>query len=557
MIFRDVLLDLPEKGTFRGPERGGVPVLIQRVKNPGAPPRYRQVVIGKVVRDADGREKLQPNGNYYSLNGLTPPAESSVSRRGRPKSGAPERGGKHDRSGVAYPLCVFGIAVSTGLWDVMKRVMGRRLAHEVLALASYYLLRPYRGSLSELDMFMEDNMDFFLEKPLNDSRRVSELFASLDEALSDRLTEEWLKHCVKDDDLLFYDVTSISSWSENEDPDDLAYGHSKDNDGLPQINVGILMSRRLNLPLMHVSYNGSINDGANFPGVMARLRSFEIKARPAIVIDAGFTRDNVSLAAFEGYKVLIRAPHRRYKAVGEAVRGWRSDFRPHPDNSFTLSGRVHSSGRVENFKFGDTEGSLIMVYDPALYSRQLAHFKTVLEEAERAFAENRPGVSYDMYRDWFDIRRKGRGLIWKRRDDEISRENDFLGMTVLFTNIKDKSDAALLADYRAKDSVEKVFRCLKGDLTDGGKMNTGSPATWKGKMTVLFIALILRKRFETLMKGTKMFRQHGVTVSLKRLSRIRMVNTGRGWSLLNPPSADQKELFKAVWTISPDDFFAD
>ena len=76
-------------------------------------------------------------------------------------------------------------------------------------------------------------------------------------------------------------------------------------------------------------------------------------------------------------------------------------------------------------------------------------------------------------------------------------------------------------------------------------------------MTVLFIALILRKRFETLMKGTKMFRQHGVTVSLKRLSRIRMVNTGRGWSLLNTPSADQKELFKAVWTISPDEFFAD
>lgn len=46
-----------------------------------------------------------------------------------------------------------------------------------------------------------------------------------------------------------------------EDLDDLAYGHSKDNDGLPQINVGILMSRRLNLPLMHMSYNSSINDG--------------------------------------------------------------------------------------------------------------------------------------------------------------------------------------------------------------------------------------------------------------------------------------------------------
>jgi transposase len=52
---------------------------------------------------------------------------------------------------------------------------------------------------------------------------------------------------VLEDDYLCYDITSISSYSEFNEF--IKYGHNRDNEKLPQLNLAILFGQKGRLPV--------------------------------------------------------------------------------------------------------------------------------------------------------------------------------------------------------------------------------------------------------------------------------------------------------------------
>jgi transposase len=63
---------------------------------------------------------------------------------------------------------------------------------------------------------------------------------------------------VLEDDYLCYDITSISSYSELNEY--IKYGHNRDKEKLPQINLAMLFSQKGRLPVYFQRTPGNITD---------------------------------------------------------------------------------------------------------------------------------------------------------------------------------------------------------------------------------------------------------------------------------------------------------
>lgn len=79
---------------------------------------------------------------------------------------------------------------------------------------------------------------------LND-KKCSEMFESLREEDMQLFFRDWMRH-KKQTEYLAYDVTSISSYSEN--IRELEWGYNRDKEKLPQINMGMYYGEESGLP---------------------------------------------------------------------------------------------------------------------------------------------------------------------------------------------------------------------------------------------------------------------------------------------------------------------
>ena len=85
---------------------------------------------------------------------------------------------------------------------------------------------------------------------------------------------------------IFYDVSSISSYSEQIEK--VEWGYNRDKELLPQVNIGMLYSKETNLPLWYDITQGSISDVSTLERIVEFNKELGIKEDITYIMDKGF-----------------------------------------------------------------------------------------------------------------------------------------------------------------------------------------------------------------------------------------------------------------------------
>ncbi len=136
------------------------------------------------------------------------------------------------------------------------------------------------------------------------SQRSSELFSSI--------TEEGKEHFFRlqgkrrsANEYWAYDTTSISSYSES--LKQVKYGHNKDHDPLPQINLALLFGEESNLPFYYRKLAGNISDVKTVKKLLADMEFLGF-GKAKLVMDRGFySEENINNLYQNHLKFLISA----------------------------------------------------------------------------------------------------------------------------------------------------------------------------------------------------------------------------------------------------------
>ncbi|MCL1604323.1 hypothetical protein M3084_10780, partial [Succinatimonas hippei] len=151
---------------------------------------------------------------------------------------------------------------------------------------------------------------------------------------------------------------------------EIEFGYNRDKESLPQLNIGLLSSRKNDVPLFYTSYNGSINDTANFNYVLKRVKDLGLSSDFDLIFDGGFSQDNINFTALQGHNLLLGVSQKRLKSVADAVDKWRKEFKRTYDNSFMLNEEIIYHGHTD-FTLGTTKGRLLFYYSLTKEQHQL------------------------------------------------------------------------------------------------------------------------------------------------------------------------------------------
>ena len=104
-------------------------------------------------------------------------------------------------------------------------------------------------------------------------------------------------------DISFYDSTSISSYSEQ--LNQVKYGHNKDHEPLPQLNLLLLYGESSNLPFYYRKLAGNIPDVKTVRTLIADVEPLGVK-KVKLLMDRGFySSENIDSMLANHYKFLI------------------------------------------------------------------------------------------------------------------------------------------------------------------------------------------------------------------------------------------------------------
>lgn len=361
------------------------------------------------------------------------------------------------------------------------------------------------------------------------SQRSSELLASIGERERNALCES-LSRLHGGGDRLFYDTTSISSYSEA--LAQVRWGYNKDGASLAQINLAMLVGRQSGIPLHYRKVAGNIADVSTVKSLIKDMEpGFEGKVR--LVMDRGFwSAPNVNAMMREHFKFLMGLPAslNLYKdavdAHGAELRSWG-----HYDPETGLYGMrlAHSWDYAEerprkgDVVRGKRRSYVYLFFDASRAAEAERELAGLLRELHSELAAgNRVERHERLYDEYFDVVR-GKPV---GKDEAIASAKARAGYFALFSNEAMGAFEAL-AVYRDKDAIEKRFGDVKS-LLDFRTPRVSAEETLNGKLFVMFVALVLAAWLRRRMQDTGLDKDYTLPGLLDEVETIeRYTREGR------------------------------
>jgi len=511
-----VKVPLPDKGVIvRSGGKRYVYKVLETFRNDKNQPTNKNRLIGRLDPESG---MLIPNNAYYEFYGFTASIEM-VPEQITVKS-----------AGAAFLLS--HILTSLGVSAILDKVLGQSRAMAVITSAIYMACR---GNVFERVLNWWEN-SLIYDAPLS-SQKASKLFASItyDERMG--FFRKWVEQH-EAEGYLVYDVTSFSTHAEG--ISDSERGYNRDNDNLPQINLGCYLLEHIGLPLFYVTYPGSIVDKSHLPYMMAYNDELGIKDL-IFVMDRGFcTAPNLTWMHSEKkhYIVSVDMSHKiPYDAVDQ-VRSTIVSLRNYIESG-VFGEAVHSS-------FYGVEARMHVYFSHTLAIRHTRSLQNSIEKLEKELKAlstlNKKGTR--RYERYFNIYRNEDGTFtFDRNYEKIDMLTANCGFFCLLSNT-DLSTSDILAAYNRRDTIEKGFDDVKNHL-DMKRLRTHKNATTDGKLFCAFIALIaiseLMQRLKEFLKVNSMSK-HLIISELEKIKTLELPDSRR---LINPLTKKQRELLEA------------
>lgn len=175
------------------------------------------------------------------------------------------------------------------LKNILLKCFPLELTNLILTLSGYRLLSG--SALSHLESYIETSdiqsyypVSFSLSSQ-NISRYLEQLGADGLEAIHHFFMYWSQNNSLESGENILFDLTSFSSNAKLVEM--LELGYSRDNDSLPQVNLGLLVNKNLNIPLYYKLYPGSIKDVTTIVNLVAELKILELN-NITLIMDRGF-----------------------------------------------------------------------------------------------------------------------------------------------------------------------------------------------------------------------------------------------------------------------------
>jgi len=105
------------------------------------------------------------------------------------------------------------------------------------------------------------------------SQRISEILSAIGTDGKQTFLCKWMGQ-VLEDDYICYDIRSVSSYSEQNEY--IRYGHNRDNEKLPQLNLAMLHGQKSQLPVYYHRIPGNITDVTTLHNLLQTFKALEV-----------------------------------------------------------------------------------------------------------------------------------------------------------------------------------------------------------------------------------------------------------------------------------------
>ncbi len=337
---------------------------------------------------------------------------------------------------------------------------------------------------------------------------------------------------------------------------DLAeFGHAKDDQDKPIINISMAYDRNNAEPLFYEEYSGSIVDVNQLQNMLEKAKSYGYR-KVGFILDRGyFSRENIRYMDKNGYSfiIMMRGMKKLVKSLVNEVKGSFESKREYSIRDYKVSGitvkrKLYESDEKER-------------YFHVFFNEKKRHAEREKLEGRIdryvSFLQAKEGKNADVssFTKYFDLIYYHKGKADQKfecareRYDVINEEIELCGYFVIITSEAMTAKEAIEL-YKGRDASEKLFRADKSFL--GNKsFRVYTSESVRAKIFIAFVALIIRNKIYTLLKEQEKrskTKQNFMTVpaALRELEKIEMIrHSDGGYRLDHAVTATQKEILKA------------
>jgi len=217
------------------------------------------------------KERKQPRNKRVCVGKYDPVSGDFIPS----KRLSPEQAAVRDPAVTASAEIVGGsivldtITKQLGLEGLLKSSFPK-IYQQILTMAYYLVSRG--GPLSHCGTWCKSHAHP-VGIPLT-SQCITDILRSISVDGKQTFFNKWMKK-VLEDDYLCYDITSISSYSELNEF--IKYGHNRDKEKLPQLNLAMLFGQKGRLPVYFQRLPGNVTDVTTLRGLLKTFKALEMK----------------------------------------------------------------------------------------------------------------------------------------------------------------------------------------------------------------------------------------------------------------------------------------
>lgn len=443
---------------------------------------------------------------------------------------------------------------TTGLERVLRQCFNPPVADTLLSLA--WAVAAGHGQMYLASVWVEQNQCPAHTAPPT-SQDISRLLAAVSQTEVEAFLQAWARHRAKaTKEQYCYDITSISS--HNTANPFTEWGHNRDRDALPQVNMALLTGVSSHIPTYYELHPGSLTDTKTLQGFLKRLSRYGV-GRVRTLLDRGFySKTNIAalLGGRAGFYIpvpahikwcqdLIDTHHQDVESPEHMI--WASQDSPQALYGMTILGKIEDK-RVWRHLY----------YDPVRRSEHIASLFAALKTWEEELTSGNTRKDHQWaYERYFTVKTTPkRGRQVKRNQAAVNTyKTDRAGYWVILTNCE-KNAAAALAAYRERSQVEAQFDDMKNELA-GHRWRTHGADTMRGRALVQFLALIVTAQIRVTMtqawhnranqpKNDRLPRHYTLAEMMLRLGTYRETRFhGNQQTIASTPTRAQRTIFTA------------
>ena len=365
------------------------------------------------------------------------------------------------------------------------------------------------------------------------SQRASELCKAIGLDKRAKFFKRWV-YAREKEEYLAYDITSISSYSTGND--NVEWGYNRDEEKLPQINMGMVFGESTKIPVYYNVYPGSIPDKSYLDYMLRDSKEIGLTYSKFVMDKGFFTEYNLKRLEKETLNFIVSIPN--HQNIPKRIISENSQLQYDSRNSLGAGKPYAKCITITDYGF---RSNVHVFFDTMKFHEESSILYTNIEKREQSLAtmDAKPSEPhpYDKYFKFNDSKKKA--FSFERNAEAINQAITGFGYFLILTTDFKLTSNEVLEIYRRKDVVEKCFDNLKNAI-DMKRLRTHSTETSDGKIFIAFVSLILRSILENVIGDFN--RKNNLTIEkvMKELSKIRIVNFTDGTSLLNPITKKQR-----------------